>query len=323
MLRNRILLGLLSLLTPCLVHSQMDLEWLEKLKPNVVKVSGTENGFGFIIGEQNNRLYLVTAAHVILGPYFDNNPPAIGAEFYNDRRIYNCNLISIFEDYDLALLEAPPPIALAWETASADFAPAVYQNVRFIGRNEDWVISLQGQINRLGVSKLYADIIGIQPGCSGAPLINRNGIVGLILEQDGVQATAVDINTIRQVINTNRYNYFNLRPATPSQPVSSNVDEAYQDLLAWKEAKRLGNTDSYRSYIRLFPRGEFISMARDSLRVLENYYEPTLTEKGVDLQQPLNIPRKKYNNPSSMKQRRRNSRAFSLRITAKARKKPG
>ncbi len=283
MLRKLIKTGLILVLLPQIMQSQMNLEWLEELKSNVVKVSGAENGFGFIIGENKDRLYLATAAHVILGKYFDTNPPAIGVEFYSDRRIYNATMISFFEDYDLALLEAPFPVGSDWEINCVDFNASIYEDVRFIGRNEDWVISLPGQINRINVGNLYADIIGIQPGCSGAPLINGDGIIGLIIEQDGVQARAIDLSTVRQVINGDRYNYFTLQSAK-KQDYSNHheQDEDYLEFLTWKAAKQKNTIAAYRNYTRQYPNGVNAELADIFIARLQNKEQPDEDLAGLD-----------------------------------------
>lgn len=53
------------------VYSQSVCAFCEKLKNNVVRITSTfsdgreENGFGTVIAERNNKLYIVTAKHVV------------------------------------------------------------------------------------------------------------------------------------------------------------------------------------------------------------------------------------------------------------------
>lgn len=86
----------------------------EALKPNVVAIQTTfadgssENGFGFITGEKNGQLYLVTAGHVVHGREA-KTPQKIQVRFYSSLRQYPAEEEYWFEADNLSLLTLTKP----------------------------------------------------------------------------------------------------------------------------------------------------------------------------------------------------------------------
>ena len=73
----------------------------------------------------------------------------------------------------------------------------------FVGRDGRWYVSLgnsNGTVNTVEEERLLIDINSIAPGTSGAPLINDYGIVGMILNHSGYEATVLRIEAIMQQI---------------------------------------------------------------------------------------------------------------------------
>ncbi len=72
--------------------------------------------------------------------------------------------------------------------------------VWFIGRNKDWYVPTDAAIGRINkpplMGEIYVDIYSVRPGTSGAPLITKKGIIGMIIQDSGVEAVALDISTI-------------------------------------------------------------------------------------------------------------------------------
>ena len=216
----------------------------ESLKKNVIAIRASfeegesENGFGFIVGEQNNQLYFVTAAHVVRGPDQDKKAQSIKLKFYNDIRWYEASFLYHWDKEDLALLELTKPTSFTnWRRDCADLQLRMPQNVRFIGINDNepsWVDpGLDGNLFQDKDPELNFAISTIRPGTSGAPLITEKGIVGMITKDDADISTALKLTQIQKLLNGGgQYNYFGLRepgetnispnPGIQNQPILAN-----------------------------------------------------------------------------------------------------
>ena len=185
----------------------------ENLKPNVVAITvsfadgSEEKGFGFITGEKDGQLYVVTAGHVVHGKQI-KSPQKILLRFYTSLRQYPAEEESWFESDDLSLLTLPKPVGIQWKRQYAHFAPQTYQHVRFIGQNQDWLSPGSGEITRLDNRLIRFSIYTIEPGTSGAPLLNEKGIIGLILEDERIASYALSLTRIKELIGDARYPYF-------------------------------------------------------------------------------------------------------------------
>ncbi len=185
----------------------------EALKPNVVAIQTTfadgsaENGFGFITGEKNGQLYLVTAGHVVHGREA-KTPQKIQVRFYSSLRQYEAEEEYWFEADDLSLLTLPKPATLQWKPAFAYYSPQNRQTVRFVGKNKDWISPGTGEIFRLSKDRIEFTMYSLEPGCSGAPLIGENGIIGLILQDERASSVALHLTRIRELIGDARFPYF-------------------------------------------------------------------------------------------------------------------
>ncbi|AEE48288.1 SUMF1/EgtB/PvdO family nonheme iron enzyme [Haliscomenobacter hydrossis] len=209
----------------------------ESLKPNVVAIKASfadgteEKGFGFITAEQNGRLFLATAAHVVRGPDKDKSAQHIRVKFLNDISWYPATFKAQWDKEDLALLELPKPSFVQWQPNCADFAPGTYRKVHFIGLNGNeprWVDpGLDGNIFEDKDHELNFAIGTIRPGTSGAPLITEMGIVGLITQDEGGISTALKLTQIKTLFSGGgQYPYFALQllggVVTPP-PINTNV----------------------------------------------------------------------------------------------------
>ena len=179
----------------------------ETLKGNVVSISALgEDGFGFITGEWQGELFIVTAAHVVEAAR--DAGEAVDIKFFNDYREYKGKIIQLLSN-DIALLSIKKPNNLNWQVSCLGFAKKG-DVAAFIGRNTDWYIpvgnSVQGAINRFQGNSIIVDILSVQRGTSGAPLITASGIVGMIVATDGVQVTVRTNSTLRNALS--EYPYF-------------------------------------------------------------------------------------------------------------------
>lgn len=229
---------LLLTLSPSLCWGQIDpiIRVTEALKPNVVAIQttfadgSTENGFGFITGEKNGQLYLVTAGHVVHGREA-KKPQKIQVRFYSSLRPYPAEEENWFEGDDLSLLTLPKPITVEWKPEFAHYSPQNYQTVRFVGKKQDWISPGTGEIFHLSKDRIEFTMYSLEPGCSGAPLIGDKGIIGLILQDERASSVALHLTRIRELIGDARFPYFSAElydAATVSVP--SNGDPNSKNL---------------------------------------------------------------------------------------------
>lgn len=216
--------ALLTLLFASPLQAQNNLDRLtDSLKQNVIAIKviftddSEEKGFGFITGEQNGRLFLATAAHVVRGIDNDKTAKFIKARFYNDYRWFDAAFIRHWDQEDLALLEMAQPTFVRWRQECADLTPGTDSKVRFIGLNKNepsWVDpGLDGKIFQQTEQKLSFAINTILPGTSGAPLITEKGIVGLIIKDEGTISEALKLTQIKVLFSGGgQYPYFALQP---------------------------------------------------------------------------------------------------------------
>ena len=177
----------------------------EKFLPNVVQVQATfsdgaaQTGFGFVVGERDNILYVVTARHVVRSTTPDVTTQAVTAIFYDDAgRARPAEPLNVrLPETDLALLALPRPFAqYAWQARFCDLQPQRGQEAWFIGRNGKWDVPLRpGLIEKaprsISGGKFLVNLASVEPGTSGAPLITERGIAGMIIEDTYRDQTTV------------------------------------------------------------------------------------------------------------------------------------
>lgn len=194
-------------------------ELFELLKKNVVQLTTSfsdghkEYGFGFVVSENNDMLYVVTAKHVILD-YSDPDIETVSVEavFYNKQgKSYFADILSLsHKNLDIALLEVPKPIGYLWETNCFKTTANRNDPVWFIGRDKTWYVpsnSVKGTINRITTDNLiYVDILSVRPGTSGAPLLASDGIIGMIIQDNDNEVICIHLEKIIEVVE-NEWGY--------------------------------------------------------------------------------------------------------------------
>lgn len=172
---------------------------------------GIEEGFGFIVGERNDDLFLVTANHLIEHP--PERAARIEVQFSTaPDETYQARWLKSKGHLDLALLKiADPDIGVPWRQAAWCTAFERGDKVWFIGRNRDWFVPLDREAGDLYASepdeddRLQFAISSVRPGTSGAPLIHERGIVGMITKDLVNGAQAVSANKIRRFVQERGY----------------------------------------------------------------------------------------------------------------------
>ena len=232
------------------VYCQNQCDVCEKLKNNVVKITATfddgkeENGFGTVIAERDNKLYIVTAKHVIYNlderglVSNDNKTKSAVIKFSSDLgKDYSATLLNLPASVlDISLLEVEKPKNYTWTKEFYSNTIETGTKVWFIGRSGKWYVptgSFVGSVNNISADdEIIIDINSVQPGTSGAPLISSDGIVGLIFEDAADGAKAYPIAKIIKLI-TKTWNYpweMNLSPTdNQSDNIKTIADDSVQN----------------------------------------------------------------------------------------------
>ncbi len=163
----------------------------EELKQNVVKIlahrSGQAyHGFGIIIGQRADSVFIVTANHVVRGDKPDQKADSVKVAYYEDQELKSAQLLG-FKDVglDIAFIAAHFPDSLKWRVKSIDLKKKYKPGTEawFIGKDQDWYApAVPGAIDEIDSTNHIVSVTGVDiaPGTSGAPLITNQGIIGMI-----------------------------------------------------------------------------------------------------------------------------------------------
>ena len=191
----------------------------EALLDNVVAIKTnfsdnfSKNGFGFVVGEKDGRLFIATAGHVV----FDVDNDKFGevyVRFRKDDKPYKIKKIQKHnEEVDIALIELNEyPKQYRWKKDCMASSVHLNDNLSFIGRDGEWYVSPKnppGTVYKLENDFIYFDITTIEIGCSGAPLLNEEGLVGIVTEDSGNKSKATSIQKAKEFFNDNgRFPHF-------------------------------------------------------------------------------------------------------------------
>jgi sulfatase modifying factor 1 len=188
-------------------------EDISKFMKNVVQLTvtfsdnTTMRGFGFIVGEQDvgkpdRMLYVLTANHVVRSSVPGVKVKEIKAKFCSYRlKSYLAELLEVADpELDFAVLEVQKPMPkFQWETQFFDQNPAAKSEAWFIGFKGECEESGAMMLNKVTYKGMSVLNNQVQPGTSGAPLISKQGIVGMITQSQQGSAEAVKIAIIRQI----------------------------------------------------------------------------------------------------------------------------
>ena len=196
------------------------------LRRNVVRVAAQwagnmHDGFGLIVGERDDFLYIVTADHVVRGDgpdEFDSSPTIT---FFQDQGTeYEADLLGTRlppRDGDVAVLRLRKVREVNWRRDAVAVSRVTRDlPVWFVGLQRDWFVpSRPGTVNRVEpVGKIISEALNVRVGTSGAPLISDEGIIGMIVVDSGAFAHATPIDLIQRAVQTWRYPW-DLSPAPP------------------------------------------------------------------------------------------------------------
>ncbi len=185
------------------------------LKNNVVRIvsrssdGSPRSGFGFVVGERFGLIYIVTADHVVRDSA--PTPSAPGLYFFKDQgKEYRGDLLATRlppGSGDVAVIRTQPPPGFSWRRdVLARVSPRRGDDVWFIGLGEQWFVPARpGAVGSVEPSTIRFEQLSVRYGTSGAPLIARTGIVGLVVRDADVYAEATPIEVIDRAIRDWQY----------------------------------------------------------------------------------------------------------------------
>ncbi len=187
----------------------------ERFMNNVVQLTVTfsnekvQDGFGFVVGEQGNKLYVVTANHVIYSDDPDVKTKEVLVKFYEDQvgKPVSGEPLNVSSSLlDAALLRVTKPEHYRWERKVLCPGYKKGDMAWFIGQGGKWNVPPDGAAGHLKDDEPNWDgsidfyITSVKPGTSGAPLFTKDGFIGMITKDRYLEARAVHIDSIRKLI---------------------------------------------------------------------------------------------------------------------------
>lgn len=202
------------------------------LRPNVVKITatvsqdaGSQSGFGFIVGQQQNRLVVVTADHVVRGdtPGAEDKAPLITFFLNQGHQIRGAlEAVGLPKDRgDLAVILVENPGFATFVTDALDSArPERKLPVWVVGRAGGWNVPVSpGVVANIDPfsQRIQVESLAARVGSSGGPLISSKGIVGMVVDDAGLYTEATPISAIQTQVRDNwHYNWQLTGLGTPS-----------------------------------------------------------------------------------------------------------
>lgn len=185
---------------------------LTAIRPYSVKLRSPDgdgdNGFGLIIAQRGSEVVIATAAHVVLTPTGEHTNNLI-ASFYVGEGRPSVDAVATFlqgQDVidkgvlDLAFIvvRLPQPLPLAGAPA-APRSPRPGEQVWVVASVADAPWSAEpGRAGQLaGKDEIAFQGGAVQTGSSGAPLVIRGGVTGLVRSTTGATTYAVPLTTVR------------------------------------------------------------------------------------------------------------------------------
>ena len=260
-----VLVALVAMTRSAVSLGQSSVSMAERLRQNTVRIHAGDDGFGFIAGEGNGFLYIVTARHVLIGGEQPDSPVPTKAvvSFYSDQgTTYNADILGTHEG-DLAVLKLPTPAGFHWERtclAGMDKSKRGSQ-VWFVGRRKEWYVPAQpGSIasdQPSAKSQIEIDGLSVSRGTSGAPVIADSGIVGMIQSDSSDDTRALTIDFIQRAFH--EWNYpWSLQPGAavdepapaPTQACSVTIDSDPSGSRVYLDSVARGETPTHLDLVR-------------------------------------------------------------------------
>lgn len=203
----RPLLAMVAVMVAPGLASSQNVESVGKaLRDDAVRITtvfqdgSTVPGFGIILREANDTLYVVTARHVVISDYGVRRQE-IDVGFADRAGEWPGTFVRADDEWDLALLVVPRPPGFRWVFRSAIGVAQPGTRVGIIGRDGEWrptADAAAGEIVETAAGEIVADFAGGRVGVSGGPLIGGGGLLGMVYADAGNTVYAYDIDVIRR-----------------------------------------------------------------------------------------------------------------------------
>jgi hypothetical protein len=179
------------------IHQEID---TFQILNHVVRIqSGDKNGYGFIIGQRDNTLYIVTDNHVVRDTTNDEASNTWAFVFLPNvlgDPLTGKILDSHSKETDLAVIKIIAPSEFTWsfDVQLTSKANIIGRSVSYVGGNGKWEFSkgVATIKDTTPEGKLFISGIKAWPGISGGVIVSENGVEGLVLgNKEGLSFEAI------------------------------------------------------------------------------------------------------------------------------------
>lgn len=203
-------IGLLSF--PAQSLAALSFSEQQALFPYMVKIraspkfGGDKRGFGVVLYEDSEYLYIVTPKHVILDLDSRNEPPVdkITVTTYRADESIKAEFIVKHDRDDFALIRAPISPGFEWFQGVETVTPKGNESVTLMGHDWRWDVHPRDQdIDIQYLSRTDMELTAtVKINMSGGMVTNAKGIVGMITEnkQDEGKVIALRMDYIREEV---------------------------------------------------------------------------------------------------------------------------
>lgn len=218
-----------------------------------------KNGFGFIVYEEEENLYVITAKHVIWDTKKDQPAEEIYAYLQGGKSKTRVSVEHYHKDIDLALLKMPAPEDNYWKFKGRIKPIQMGDKVWILGRNsrlQNPTPQSYGTVTSITKKAIIADFFSAVIGSSGGPMLVSNKfllenpmIAGMIIKDDGEKIYAIPIDLIMNQVR----DWLDIYPSTISDLPIYNIGVWFYLPTSWfnefpSELNTIGNQKTGFNY---------------------------------------------------------------------------
>lgn len=178
--------------------------WIDAVRIDTKTMETVEpiGGFGFIVGERDRKLYVVSASHIVHYAGMSGRDSIVvrRVKFFTGTSKAASLRPEQSTALDLAILTVEKPKGFEWRRACLGSGEVTDQKVWYVGRDSTWhVNSVPGQVNRKSeeASEIYIENLPLKDGTSGAPVVTANGIIGMVKREGALESRATLVDGIK------------------------------------------------------------------------------------------------------------------------------